>query len=120
MIAQILVEAAQDLLAAIDEDRLDAETVEDAGEFDGDIAAADDADALRQALEMEGLVRGDGEFAPGRWRGTKGAAPVAMSTYLARDAAAVGKRDGVAILEGGARHDEFGARPLRGCGYRPC
>ncbi len=43
MIAQIVIEAAQDLLAAIDQDGLDAETLEDAGEFDRDIAAADDA-----------------------------------------------------------------------------
>ena len=63
MIAQILVETAQDLLAATDQNRLDTKIVENAGELDRDITAADDADALRQALEMKSLVRGDGEFA---------------------------------------------------------
>src|SRR5262249_16478239 len=38
---------------------LRAEPVEDAGELDGDVAAALDQDALRQLLEMERFVRGD-------------------------------------------------------------
>ncbi len=59
MRAQIVVEAAQDVVAAIDQRHLRAETVEDAGELDRDIAAALDQDALRQLLEMKRLVRGD-------------------------------------------------------------
>ncbi len=58
-VAQILVEAAQDLVAAVDERRLDAEPGEDAGELHRDVAAADDDDALRQARQVEGLVGGD-------------------------------------------------------------
>ena len=57
--AQVVVEAAQDVLAAIDQRHLRAEAVEDAGELDRDIAAALHQDALRQLLEVEGLVRGD-------------------------------------------------------------
>src|SRR5262249_18493622 len=64
MIAQIVIEAAQDLLAAIDQYGLDAKVVEDAGELDRDITAPHDADALRQLLQVESLVRGDGELPP--------------------------------------------------------
>ena len=41
-VAQVLVEAAQDLGAAVEKRGVDAEAVEDAGELDGDVAAADD------------------------------------------------------------------------------
>ena len=64
-VAHILVEAAQELVAAVQKRDLAAEPGEDAGELDGDIAAADDQDALRQAFEMEDLVRGDAELAAG-------------------------------------------------------
>ena len=58
MVAAFLVEAAQDAVAAQHQVDVGAEAVEDAGEFDGDVAAADDDDAL-------------GQFAAGgtlRWR----------------------------------------------------
>ena len=58
-VAQILVEAAQNFIAAIDQRHVGAEAVEDRGELDGDIAAARDDDAARQFLQMECLVRGD-------------------------------------------------------------
>ena len=67
-VAHILVEAAQELVAAVQQRDLAAEPGEDAGELDGDIAAADHQDALRQALEMEDLVRGDAELAAGNRR----------------------------------------------------
>ena len=59
MLAHVVVEAAQDVLAAIDQRHLGAEPVEDAGELDRDIAAALDQDAFRQFLEMKRLVRRD-------------------------------------------------------------
>ena len=59
MRAQVVIEAAQDVVAAIDQRHLGAEAVEDAGELDRDIAAALDQDALRQLLQMKRLVRGD-------------------------------------------------------------
>src|SRR5690606_12101398 len=58
-LADIPVKPAQDLLTAVKQGGVDAEPVEDASELDGDIAAADDQQPLRQTLEMEGLVRGD-------------------------------------------------------------
>src|SRR5258707_13022265 len=57
--AQVLIEAAQDVLAAIDQRDLGAEAIEDGGELDRDIAAALNEHAVRQRLKMEGLVRGD-------------------------------------------------------------
>ena len=59
MLAHVVVEAAQDVVAAIDQRHLGAEPVEDAGELDRDIAAALDQDALGQFVEMERLVRRD-------------------------------------------------------------
>ena len=56
MVAHVVVEAAQDLLAAIDQRHLGAEAVEDAGELDRDVAAALDQDALRQ-LASDGTPR---------------------------------------------------------------
>ena len=49
VVADVVIEAAQDLLAAVDEHGLHPEAGEDAGEFDRDVAAADDDDARRAA-----------------------------------------------------------------------
>ena len=54
--AQVVVKAAQDVLAPIDLGDLDAEPGEDAGELDRDIAAPLDQYALRQRFEMKCLV----------------------------------------------------------------
>src|SRR5262249_18501326 len=56
---QILIEAAQHLLAPDDLDDLAAETVENAGELDRDVAAADNHDAVRRGGQVERLVRRD-------------------------------------------------------------
>ena len=42
VVAQVVVEAAQDLVAAVELDHVGAEAVHDAGELAGDVAAADD------------------------------------------------------------------------------
>src|SRR3546814_7984456 len=63
-ISNLLVIAAQDRIAAIDDRHLAAEFVEDAGELVGNIAAARDHDPLGQGFEVEDLVRGDRIFAP--------------------------------------------------------
>ena len=57
--ADVVVEPVEELLAADQLDDLGAETVEYAGEFDGDIAAADDNDAARQGGQIERLVGRD-------------------------------------------------------------
>ena len=45
--AQVVVEAAQQLVAAMQDARLRAEAVEDVRELERDVAAADDEDTLR-------------------------------------------------------------------------
>src|SRR5436190_14116681 len=55
----IIIEAAQHLRAAIYQRDIAAQSIEDAGEFESDITAALNEDALRQLFEMECLVRGD-------------------------------------------------------------
>ncbi len=57
--ADVVVEAVEQLLAPDQLDDLDAKAVEDAGELDRDIAAADDHDATRQLRQVERLVRRD-------------------------------------------------------------
>ena len=64
-VADLLVIAAQDHVAAVDQGHVRAELVEDAGEFVGDIAAAGDHDPLRQLVEVEHLVRGDAMLGAG-------------------------------------------------------
>jgi hypothetical protein len=64
--AQVLVETAQEVGAAIDQGDVDAQAVEDAGELDGDIAAADDHHPLGQLGQQEGLFRGDDVLDPGQ------------------------------------------------------
>ncbi len=60
--AHIVVEAAQNIGAAIDQGRIDAQPGEDAGELHRDIAAAHHADAFGQAFQVERLVGRDGVF----------------------------------------------------------
>ena len=60
MRAHLVVEAAQDILAAIDERHMRAEAGENAGELDRDIAAALDHDLRRQLRQVKRLVRGNG------------------------------------------------------------
>ena len=54
-VAQIGIEIAQDLVAAIDHGHLHAEPGEDRGELHADIAGADDGDARRQLFELESI-----------------------------------------------------------------
>ena len=67
--ADVLVEPAEHISAPDNLDDLAAEAVEDAGELDRDIAAADDHDAVRQLLEVERLVRRDHMLDAGNLRG---------------------------------------------------
>src|SRR6185436_12451439 len=66
--AELGVEAAQQALAAVGELRLHAKTVEARGELERDVAAADHHRALRQPLEVEGLVGSDGVLEAGQRR----------------------------------------------------
>ena len=62
-LTEVGVEATQQPLAAVGERGLDAEPLEDRGELERDVAAADDQRALRQLLQVERLVRADGVLA---------------------------------------------------------
>ena len=55
--AQIVVKAVEQFLAPDDFDDVAAETAEDTGELDRDIAAPDDDDLARQRRQIERLVR---------------------------------------------------------------
>lgn len=68
MLADAAVEAAQEQVATVEQDGLGAEPVEDRGELDGDVAAADHQHAARQALEEERFVGGDRVFLAGNVR----------------------------------------------------
>jgi hypothetical protein len=63
--AEILVEAAQRQVGAVDEVHRRAEAGEDAGEFDGDVARADDRDMAGAVGQVEGVVGDDGELGAG-------------------------------------------------------
>src|SRR6516165_1729723 len=56
VLAYVVVEAAEDVLPAIDQRHLAAEASEDIGEFDRDIAAALNHNAARQFPQMESFV----------------------------------------------------------------
>ncbi len=112
-VAQVLVEAAQDLLAAVEQRGLGAEAVEDAGELHGDVAAADDHDRGRQRVEVEGLVGGDGVAGAGQVR-HDGAAAGGDQDGLGRDRA-VARLDAhrVAVDQLGAGREQLDARALQ-------
>lgn len=59
------VEGAEEGVVADEEVRFAAEVVEHAGHFDGDVAGADEGDALRQGFEVEEAVRRDAELGAG-------------------------------------------------------
>ena len=107
--ADVLVEAAQDVVAAIDHGDVGAEAGEDAGEFQRDIAAALDHHALRQRRQVKRLIRGDHVLDAGNGSPWFGAPPVAISTYFARDGLAGRQPHGVRILDHRARLDDRGA-----------
>src|SRR5690606_24009735 len=83
--ADVVVEAAQDVGAAVDQGGLDPEAGEDAGELDRDVAAAGDEDALRQFRQVEGLFGGDGVLDAGQLLGLPGAAAGGDEDLLRRD-----------------------------------
>ena len=70
----ILVEAAQDAVAAIDDRGVDAQAGKDGGEFHRDIAAALDEDRMGERGQVERLLGGDAQLGAGNGR-HEGAAP---------------------------------------------
>ncbi|MCY1425896.1 hypothetical protein D9M71_417020 [compost metagenome] len=74
MLTHAAVEAAQEQVAAIQQGGLRAQTMEDRGEFHGDVAAADHQHAARQLFEEECLVGADRMFLAGDVRNLRPAA----------------------------------------------
>ena len=93
MLANVVVEATQNILAAIDQRHFAAETGEDAGKLDRDIAAALDHNTLGQIGQMECFVRRDDVLKAGDIRPHDAAqAPVAIRMVSARTRAPVARR----------------------------
>src|SRR3546814_19849 len=101
------VVATQEVRPAIDLRHLRSQPVEDAGEPDGDVTAADDDDALRQFVEEERLVRRDDVLPAGDVRQPRPAAGRDEDIFRRDDPAA--DPDGVRILDGGAVLDHRAA-----------
>ncbi|MPL84493.1 hypothetical protein SDC9_30458 [bioreactor metagenome] len=104
-VAAFGVEAAQQR-RAVPQRHPGAQPLEDAGEFAGDIAAADDQDALRQRLHLEDLVRGHHVLAAVEF-GHEGGAAGGDQNVLGADHLAIckahlmGRGDGGALIEDG-------------------
>src|SRR5262249_7578526 len=62
MLSHVVIESTEDILSAIDERNLAAQPGKNAGELDGDIAAALHHNASRQFGQMKGLIRRDCVF----------------------------------------------------------
>ncbi len=94
-VADVAVEPAQHIVGAEDLRHLRSQPREDAGEFDGDIAAAHHQQALRELRQVEDFVRRDGEIGAGDRRLHDGRAARGDQDVSRRNAAAVRERDGV-------------------------
>jgi hypothetical protein len=106
--ADFLVEATQQALAAVGEHRLHPEAVEDRGELDRDVAAADHDHAPRQPLEVKRLVGGD-RVAASRDVGNRGPGAGGDEDVLRREPAAADLH-GVRVCDGGAPAQDLDAR----------
>ena len=107
--AQILVKAAQRQVGAITERDLRAEPRKKRREFDGDIAGAENEQALRKDGEIEDLVRGEREL-DSRNLGRQHRRAAGRDEDVARaQGAAVGEADGLRTLERGAQRKDLDA-----------
>ena len=97
--ADVLVETAQNVVAAIEHGYVGAEAGKDAGEFQRDIAAALDHDALRQFGEMKRLVRGDHVLDAGNGLAVIGRAAGGDQHVFGRNRLAVGEAQRVRVFE---------------------
>ena len=64
--ARLIVETAQNLRAAIVQGHFDTQTVQDAGKFARDIAAADDQDGFGQLIKVKDVIRHDAKVRIGQ------------------------------------------------------
>ena len=96
MAARLVIKAAQDLRAPVILADLDPQAVQDASKFARDIAAADHQRAGRQLVQMEHLVRGDGQLRPGNI-GHEGTPAGGHQDVPGADLLPAGQPDGVGI-----------------------
>ena len=87
-----------------------------AGELDGDVAAADDDDALGQIVQEKCVVRIDDKIAAGEL-GHRGPATGGDQDSLGRDGLAVDS-DSMGVHEFGARVEDLGPLHPRATGGR--
>src|SRR5690242_7699279 len=110
MMADVIVETAQNVFAAINQRHMRAEPGEDSGELDRDIAAALDYDTAWKVRQMERLIRRDDMLDAGNRiavarRGAGGDQDVARTRPRA-----IGQLNGVSIEECGPGFDDLDAR----------
>ena len=107
--AHIVVEAPQDVRAAIDQGGFHTQTIEDSGELHGDVATADDQYPLGQLGQMEGPVGGDGVFDAGDVRRQGRPAAGGDQDLLGGvDRPVAFERDGVGVGQTGSRMHQVG------------
>ena len=110
---QVHVEASEDLAAAVYQRRLDAQAMEDVGEFHRNIAAAGDNDRFRQFFEVEGLIGRDAQFMAGKRRMRVGAAARGDQDPVCRDGPVLGhEANRVGVDEFGAGVEDLGTGVL--------
>jgi hypothetical protein len=109
--AAVVVESAEKQGPAVELGDLRAEAMEDAGELDRDVAAADDDDPFRQFLEKEGLVGGD-HVLFARNVGHRGPAAGGQQDMLG-GVGFVSHRDGVIVDQARARVEDVDPRSLQ-------
>src|SRR3546814_13053213 len=90
---------------AVELRHLRSQAVEDAGELDGDVAAADDDHALRKRVEEKRLVRGDDVLLAGDVRQPGPAAGRDENVFRRTDLAADPGR--VRVIDGGAIFEHY-------------
>jgi hypothetical protein len=109
---QIFIKASQDLFAAVDQNGLNAQAMEDSSEFHGDIAATHNAYAARQFFEMESFVGGDCQFIPRQMTRYKGGGTRGNQNNFGGNFPAGGEANRVAINKFGAFHNKLAPCPL--------
>ena len=102
MLAHVVVEAAQNVFAAIDQRHLRAKAGENAGKLHRDIAAALDQDALGQLRKMKRFVGGDDVLEAGDLGAMIRLGAGRDQNRLGAHAGAVRQTHGVGILQHGA------------------
>ena len=110
--AHVLIETAQHIVAAIDQRHVGAETGEDAGEFQRDVAAALNDDAPGLLFQMEHLVGGDHMLDAGDRRSMIGRAAGRDQNTIRANGLAGGEPQRVRVLEHRTRLDDARARLL--------